>query len=101
MSEREDYVDLLRAKIKAVTKSRDEIKALLHAEMCKRVDAELDRDMAEAERIDLAKQLRSEIDRHAACQNERDQLADAVRYHRQSSQTPTSICQLQTANSQL
>lgn len=79
MSDHDDCLELLQAKIKAVTKSRDEIKSLLNAEMCRRVDAELERDLAEAERVDLAKQLRSEKDRHAVCQNERDQLADAVR----------------------
>jgi len=35
--------------------------------------------LAEAERIEMAKQLRSEKERHAACQNERDALAESVR----------------------
>jgi hypothetical protein len=35
--------------------------------------------LAEAERIELAKQLRSEREMHAACQNERDALAESVR----------------------
>jgi hypothetical protein len=35
--------------------------------------------LAEAERIELAKQLRSEREIHAACQNERDALAESVR----------------------
>jgi hypothetical protein len=35
--------------------------------------------LAEAERIELAKQLRSERKMHAACQNERDALADELR----------------------
>jgi hypothetical protein len=35
--------------------------------------------LAEAERIELAKQLRSEREMRAACQNERDALADELR----------------------
>lgn len=37
---------------------------------------ETDLNFAEAERIDMAKQLRSEKEAHAACQNERDNLQD-------------------------
>ena len=39
---------------------------------------ERERDMAEDERIDLAKQLRSEQERHAVCQNERDEARREV-----------------------
>jgi hypothetical protein len=35
--------------------------------------------LAEAERIEMAKMLRSEREMHATCQNERDALAEAVR----------------------
>ena len=35
-----------------------------------------ERDMAEDERIDLAQQLRSEQERHAVCQNERDEARE-------------------------
>ena len=35
-----------------------------------------ERDMAEDERIDLAQQLRSEKERHAKCQNERDEARE-------------------------
>ena len=38
-----------------------------------------ERDMAEDERIDLAQQLRSEKERHAKCQNERDEAREALR----------------------
>ena len=38
-----------------------------------------ERDMAEDERIDLAKQLRSEQERHAVCQNERDEARAQVK----------------------
>ena len=38
-----------------------------------------ERDMAEDERIDLAKQLRSEKERHAKCQNERDEARESLR----------------------
>jgi DNA gyrase/topoisomerase IV subunit A len=35
--------------------------------------------LAEAERMEMAKMLRSEREMHAACQNERDALAEALR----------------------
>ena len=38
-----------------------------------------ERDMAEDERIDLAQQLRSEKERHAKCQNERDEARESLR----------------------
>ena len=38
-----------------------------------------ERDMAEDERIDLAQQLRSEQERHAVCQNERDEARESLR----------------------
>ena len=38
-----------------------------------------ERDMAEDERIDLAKQLRSEQERHAVCQNKRDEARESLR----------------------
>ena len=40
---------------------------------------ERERDMAEDERIDLAKQLRSEKERHAKCQNERDEAREVLK----------------------
>lgn len=40
---------------------------------------ETELNFAEAERIDLAKQLRSEKEMHAACQNERDEWI--ARFH--------------------
>ena len=40
---------------------------------------ERERDMAEDERIDLAKQLRSEQERHAVCQNERDEAREQIK----------------------
>lgn len=40
---------------------------------------ELERYMAENERIDLAKQLQSEIERHAQCQNERDEAREEMK----------------------
>ena len=40
---------------------------------------ETELNFAEAERIDLAKQLRSEKEMHAACQNEREEIAALVR----------------------
>jgi len=35
--------------------------------------------LSEAERVEMAKMLRSEREMHAACQNERDELAEAFR----------------------
>lgn len=53
-----------------------EIGRLLDA-VCEMVEQlERERDMAEDERIDLAKQLRSEQERHAVCQNERDEVRE-------------------------
>lgn len=50
-----------------------EVGRLLDA-VCEMVgQLERERDIAEDERIDLAKQLRSEQERHAVCQNERDE----------------------------
>jgi len=47
------------------------------AKMCQAV---AEADNAERERIDLAKQLRSEKEMHAACQNERDELKQKTGY---------------------
>ena len=56
-----------------------EIGRLLDA-VCEMVEQlERERDMAEDERIDLAKQLRSEQERHAVCQNERDEARESLR----------------------
>ena len=56
-----------------------EIGRLLDA-VCEMVEQlERERDMAEDERIDLAKQLRSEQERHAVCQNERDEAREALK----------------------
>ena len=43
---------------------------------------ERERDMAEDERIDLAKQLRSEQERHAVCQNERNEAREKAERYR-------------------
>ena len=64
--EAREKAERYRIEANAIMLQRDE-----WAAMCGRYKQE--RDIAEDERIDLAKQLRSEKERHAKCQNERDE----------------------------